>query len=188
VSSVIARDSEQVTFELFGSSDAKRRHCITSWRLPIAAAFAFFAVRFPASSRRKSRSPERRQPGRRSAGYLANDPRRSAGEPALASVWLELLLNRHPRRIRTQHLVPSCFAMALSTAQGRSQQRDGPRVVAALKVMKGGSHLNERLQERLFRSRAVSQTDSQCSCASKYAPESKQTKTFRNSPRIQLSV
>jgi len=32
-----------------------------------------------------------------------------------------------------------------------SQQRNGPRVVAALKVMKGGSQLNERLKELLFR-------------------------------------
>jgi hypothetical protein len=90
-------------------------------------------------------------PGGRSAGYRANDPRRSAGEPALVSVWLELLLNRDPRRIRTHHLVPSCFAMASSTAQSRSQQRNGPGVVAAPKVMKGGRHLNERLQEFLFR-------------------------------------
>jgi len=41
--------------------------------------------------------------------------------------------------------------ISLQSAQSRSQQRNGPGVVAALKVMKGGCHLNERLQELLFR-------------------------------------
>ena len=86
VSSVIAPDPEQVTFELFGSIDATRRHRITSWRLPIAAAFAFFPAGFPSSSARKSRSPPGAAAGAAQAIYLANDPRRSAGESGQALV------------------------------------------------------------------------------------------------------
>lgn len=41
--------------------------------------------------------------------------------------------------------------IAVETAQGRSQQRNGSRAVAALKVVEPRSDLNQPLQKRLFR-------------------------------------
>jgi len=43
------------------------------------------------------------------------------------------------------------LGIAVETTQGRSQQRNGPRAVAALKVVEPSSDLNQPLQKRLFR-------------------------------------
>src|ERR1017187_5221170 len=70
-------------------------------------------------------------------------------ETAISSFLSMCLLDGNTKRCDGN--AAKVLRISLQTAQSRSQQRNRTHLVASLRVVEGGGHLNQRLQKRLFR-------------------------------------